>query len=88
MFLNMNHIVSFFFFFWFIKAISPGVPYALIKPRKIKWEEAMERILLVASYNIPYNFKGNVIQDTRYNVVQMTISLENYVHIIKQSHIF
>lgn len=48
----------------------------------------MERILLVASYNIPYNFKGNVIQDTRYNVVQMTISLENYVHIIKQSHIF
>lgn len=55
----MNHIVSFLFFL-FLKAISTGVHYALIKLREIKSEKAMERILLIASYRIPYKFKGNV----------------------------
>lgn len=54
----MNHIVS--FLLWFIKAISPGVHYALIKPRKIKREKAMGRFVLIASYSISDKFKGNV----------------------------
>ena len=54
----MNHIVS--FLLWFIKAISVGVHYALIKPRKIKWENSMGKFVLIASYSISDKFKENV----------------------------